>query len=245
MAARSSVLVAIPAWNESGSIAGVLQEMKRARPDLDVVVIDDSSTDDTAAIAAKFDVSVITLPFNVGVGGAMRAGFRFAQERGYSTVVQIDADGQHVPEQIQRLLQAMHEHSWDIVIGSRYLQGGVAPRTSVLRLFTMKFLAKYLSLLLRKKITDGTSGFRASGQRAIDVFSRHYPHEYLGDTIESLVIASKLGMTVGEVPVTINDRSHGKSSQSSFRAAQFTVRAFVVLLLAVIRVAPDEKSTRG
>jgi glycosyltransferase involved in cell wall biosynthesis len=202
---------------------------------LDVVVVDDGSTDRTAAVAEAAGAVVLQLPFNVGVGGAMRAGLLYAQRHGYDGVVQVDADGQHDPAQIERLLRALNEV--DVVVGSRFASGsGHSARGP--RRWAMRLLARSLSRICRTRLTDVTSGFRATGPRALGLLARYYPSEYLGDTVESLVVVQKAGLRVREVPVTMRPRAGGTPSQSPVRATVYLGRAVLVLVLATIRKHP-------
>jgi glycosyltransferase involved in cell wall biosynthesis len=234
-----NVLVVIPAFNEARNIGIVLDELKRTQPDLSVVVVDDGSTDGTSKVAAAMGIPVLTLPFNLGVGAAMRLGFKFAQQNGFQTVVQVDADGQHVPSEINTLLVKLNEH--DVVIGSRFAQGASTFDVGGTRRIAMRFLAFLLSKITKSDLTDVTSGFRASGPRAIKLFATSYPPEYLGDTIESLVIAHRNKLSIVEVPTTIRERNSGTSSQSTFKALIYTLRALAVIFLSVLHRAPESE----
>jgi glycosyltransferase involved in cell wall biosynthesis len=229
------VLVVVPAWNEADVIAGVLAELLEVVPAASVLVVDDGSSDGTGSAAAAAGLEVATLPFRTGVGGAMRAGFLHALREGYDGVVQLDADGQHDPKGIAVLVEGLGEA--DVVIGSRFAAtGGYRPRGP--RRWAMRVLAVALSALCRTRLTDVTSGFRAAGPRAVATFARHYPPEYLGDTVESLVIARRARLIVREVPATIRPRAGGSPSQSFVQATAYLLRALLVLLLAVIRSHP-------
>jgi glycosyltransferase involved in cell wall biosynthesis len=190
------LLVVVPAYNEEASIRPVLIDICAVVPNAGVLVVDDGSSDRTREIALAEGVEVLSLPFNLGVGGAMRAGFRFAVRHGYTQVIQVDADGQHNPEQIPMLVGELAEA--DIVIGARFAGTGVYPVRGPRR-WAMRTLAFHLSRLTKARLTDATSGFRASGPRAVALFARHYPVEYLGDTVESLVIAALAGLRVKQV----------------------------------------------
>jgi glycosyltransferase involved in cell wall biosynthesis len=234
-----NVLVVIPAFNEARNIGIVLDELKRTQPKLSVIVVDDGSTDGTSKVAAAAGIPVLTLPFNLGVGAAMRLGFKFAQQNGFQTVVQVDADGQHVPSEIDTLLVELNEH--DVVIGSRFAQGASTFDVGGTRRIAMRFLAFLLSKITKSDLTDVTSGFRASGPRAIKLFATSYPPEYLGDTIESLVIAHRNKLSIVEVPTTIRERNSGTSSQSTFKALIYTLRALAVIFLSVLHRAPESE----
>jgi glycosyltransferase involved in cell wall biosynthesis len=181
----------------------------------------------------------MSLPFNVGVGGAMRVGFLYASRNRYDAVVQFDADGQHDPAYIQTLLSSLG--SADVVVGGRF-GGAETFKVGRPRRLAMLLLARAISAICGTKVTDASSGFRASGPRAVALFARYYPTEYLGDTVESLVVAHKAGLTVREVAVTMRPRAGGQPSQSMLKSSVYLARAVLVLVLAVIRryhTAPD------
>ncbi|NKY09935.1 glycosyltransferase family 2 protein [Cellulomonas hominis] len=233
---RSDTLVIVPAWNEEVTILSVLDEIAERAPGVDVLVVNDGSTDATAAIVAQHGIPVLDLPFNLGVGGAMRAGFRFALRHGYSAAVQCDADGQHDPRDIPRLVAALHEPGADIVIGARFAgEGDYEVRGP--RRWAMRVLSATISRISGTRLTDTTSGFKAHGPRAIRLFARDYPAEYLGDTVEALVIAARAGLTVTQLGVRMRERAGGQASHSPFKAAVFLARAALALLLAVSRPA--------
>ena len=229
---NSKTLIVIPAFNEAANILSVLDEISLSTPQLDVLVVDDGSTDNTFGLASEHGVSVLRLPFNLGVGAAMRLGFKYASQNGYQSVVQVDADGQHVPKEINSLLSKLDR--FDVVIGSRFADGASGFEVAGSRRIAMRLLASSLSKITKVKLTDVTSGFRASGPRAIELFATSYPPEYLGDTIESLVIAHRKGLSITEVPTTIRQRLTGTSSQSTIKALIYTVRASFVLLLSLL-----------
>lgn len=224
-------LVAIPALNEAATITTVIAEVRQAVPDVDVLVVDDGSNDATAALARRAGAAVLTLPFNVGVGGAMRTAFLHAYRTGYDVVVQVDADGQHVPAHIPELIAALDDS--DVVVGSRFHDGHYTVRGP--RRWAMRLLATTLSRVCSTTLTDTTSGFRAADARAIALFARHYPAEYLGDTVESLVLASRAGLRVREVPVTMRPRQGGEASHSPTRATLYLGRAMLALYVALSR----------
>ena len=234
------VLVVIPAYNEAASVASVVAEVRAALPAAEILVVDDGSTDLTAAVARQAGASVARLPYNLGVGGAMRTGYRYARRGAYDVVVQVDGDGQHDATFLSPLIAALD--SSDLVIGARF--AGVGDyRVRGPRAWSMRLLARTLSLIVGTPLSDATSGFRAAGPRAIAVFATHYPAEYLGDTVESLVIARRLGLRVTQVPVAMRSRQTGQASQSFLAATVYLARAFVALLLALVRRWPYEEET--
>lgn len=241
------VLVIIPAWNEQDSVGATVQEVRATNPGVDVIVVDDGSTDATAAVAAGAGALVCRLPFNLGVGGAMRAGYRYAIQEGYDVAVQIDADGQHDPRYLPELLSRIgttRTGGADLVIGARFAGEGEPFQVSRSRRLAMSVLARVLSRMAHTRLTDVTSGFRAADRRAMAVFAAHYPAEYLGDTVESTVIAIRAGCTVAQVPVQMRVRRSGQASQTPIRAAVYLCRAVVALLLALVRRWPELPASR-
>jgi glycosyltransferase involved in cell wall biosynthesis len=224
--------VAIPAWNESGSIASVIIKVREHRPDADILVVNDGSTDRTGVVAEEAGATVVSLPFNVGVGGAMRTAFLYARRHGYAALVQVDADGQHDPADLDRVLDGLADA--DVVVGTRfhpdsqYFVGG--PRR-----WAMVLLSKTLSRMNRGLISDPTSGFRSAGPRAIDLFAVDYPAEYLGDTVGSLSIAIRRGLVVHEVPVTMYFRQHGRPSKNAIWSALYLGRATLAIIATSLK----------
>ena len=236
------ILAVIPAWNESGVIADTIAEVQQAQPLVDILVVDDGSGDGTAEVAIAAGALVARLPFNLGVGGAMRTGYRYAMRAGYDVVVQIDADGQHDPRYLTDLVAGLSES--DVVVGARFAgQGDYRARGP--RRWAMWLLAKVLTRLAGVRLTDVTSGFRAANRRAVAVFADHYPAEYLGDTVESLVIALRVGCRVSQIPVEMRPRTIGQASQSPLRATLYLARAVVALGLALVRRWPAATETLG
>lgn len=226
------VLVIMPAWNEYETVGRTVQEIQEAGHGYDVLVVDDGSTDGTGAVAEAAGATVLKLPFNMGVGGAMRAGFKYAQRLGYETVIQVDADGQHDPAEIDTVLAGLQKA--DISIGARFAEKGTYT-VSGPRKWAMVFLAAVISRLGKTKLTDVTSGFRAGNAKAINQYISHYPAEYLGDTIDSLVVAIKSGCTVTQVPVAMRPRQGGQPSHNPAKAAVYLLRSVFALLFALSR----------
>jgi glycosyltransferase involved in cell wall biosynthesis len=225
-------LIVVPAWNEEQTVGDTIREIRVALPGVDVLVVDDGSTDRTRAIARAEGVMVLELSYNLGVGGAMRAGFRYAVRHGYTAVVQVDADGQHNPGDVPALLAKLAEA--DVVIGTRFAKDD-RYRASGPRRLAMVVLAKVMSRLAGAPLTDTTSGFKATGRRALPLFAEHYPVEYLGDTVESLVIALRAGCRVAQVPTTMRPRLGGQPSHRPLKSAIYLCRATFALLLALVR----------
>lgn len=231
-----SLLIVIPAYNEESNVAKVIAEVHEIMPSTDVLVVNDGSSDDTSQIAKSAGARVIDLPFNLGVGAALRTGFVFAIRNGYTEVVQVDADGQHDPRQINTLLAAPND--LDVVVGSRFMNGSKLYQASFARRLAMRWLAKLMSLACRTPLTDVSSGFRLTRYEALKLFSTEYPPEYLGDTVESLVIAHRAGLSIGEVPVSMKPRLSGKPSQNAIKSVWYLIRATLVIFLALVHTQP-------
>lgn len=229
---NNRVLVIMPAWNEADCVGATVAEVLSLDEPYDVLVVNDGSTDGTPVLAAAAGATVLNLPFNLGVGGAMRAGFKYAQRLGYRQVIQVDADGQHDPRNIREVLNGLD--SADISIGARFADRGdytvKGPRK-----WAMKLLASVLSRLAKTPLTDVTSGFRAGNNRAIAQYLDHYPAEYLGDTIDSLVVAIRSGLKVTQVPVEMRPRQGGTPSHHPVKAAVYLGRSFFALAFALTR----------
>ncbi|HSN05905.1 MAG TPA: glycosyltransferase family 2 protein [Candidatus Angelobacter sp.] len=234
MADPGSVLIVLPAWNEEGALPGVLAEIRELLPGTGVLVVNDASTDRTSQIARAAGVDVLDLPFNLGVGGAMRAGFRFARRNGYDVAVQLDADGQHDPAEVPRLLEALRTGSADVVIGARFAGRGDY-QVHGPRRWAMRLMSRVLSRITGARLTDATSGFKACGPRAVALFAADYPAEYLGDTIESLVIGARAGLVVTQVGVGMRPRAAGVASHNPLKSVVFLMRAVMALLVALTR----------
>lgn len=225
-------LIVMPAFNEVESVGDVVREVLTTLPGIAVLVVDDGSWDATSRAARAAGALVATLPFNLGVGGAMRVGFRYAIENDFDNVIQIDSDGQHDPQSVPSLLEALE--TADLVLGARFAGEGEY-RVRGPRQWAMRSLASVLSRTSRTRLTDTTSGFRASGPKAVALFAEHYPAEYLGDTIEALVIASRSGLVIRQVPVAMRSRAGGVPSHNSFKSAAYLARAGLALVFALIR----------
>jgi len=222
----------MPAWNEENSVAAVVADVYAALPGVSCLVVDDGSADNTARVAREAGAIVASLPFNLGVGGAMRLGFKYARAHGFQQVVQIDSDGQHSPSDAPRLLEALADA--DIVIGARFAGVGSYEARGPRR-WAMRLLSAVISRVAGTRLTDTTSGFRACGPRAIRIFAENYPAEYLGDTIEALVIAARKGCRLVQVPVAMNARTAGVPSHNPVKAAVYLGRVTLSLVFALLR----------
>lgn len=232
MVSLEKTLVVMPAYNEEAAIAGVIAEVYATLPGVGVLVVNDGSSDATVAVARAAGATVVDLPFNLGVGGAMRTGFKFARSNGFDNVVQVDSDGQHDPIGVPALVEALQTN--DVAIGARFAgEGDYEARGP--RRWAMTVLATVVSRIAHTALTDTTSGFRAAGPRAVAIFADHYPAEYLGDTVESLVLAARAGCRITQVPVSMRPRAGGTPSHDPVKAAVYLGRACLALVIALWR----------
>ncbi len=232
---RDPTVIVIPAFNEEDTLPGVLAELRRYLPEIDVVVVDDGSTDHTSTVARGAGAVCLELPFNLGIGGALRAGYRYAEEEGYERAVQFDADGQHRADQIVVLLEALDDGA-HLVIGNRFVSGDYPVGRS--RRLGMAFLRLGVWLLTRRRFGDTSSGFRAVRRPLLGVFAELYPVEYM-DSVETLVAACRAGYRVEEVPALMRERSGGQPSQSPLRLVFHYARLLVALAGASKRAWPS------
>jgi glycosyltransferase involved in cell wall biosynthesis len=236
-----SVLVVIPAYNEAASLPPVLEELHRQRPDLDVLVVSDGSGDATAQVARRAGVAVVELPFNLGIGGALRTGFRYAVEHSYDAAVQFDADGQHDPQAVATILGPLADGA-DLVIGSRFAEGGRPTYpVSRARRAAMRGLEWVVHRLVGRRFSDTSSGFRAFSHRMLVFFAVHYPVEYM-DSVEALVLASNEGFDVREVPADMRGRTGGAPSTRTWRLGYYYARLLVVLVTSYTRPSSRTRS---
>ncbi|MBN1558255.1 MAG: glycosyltransferase family 2 protein [Lentisphaerae bacterium] len=225
-APRSESLILVPAFDEEKSLGPLLRELREHAPGLDVLVVNDGSADGTAAVALAGGARVLNLPCNLGVGGAVQAGFRYAHARGYRTVVRCDGDGQHPPAQIPRLLDALKRQGTDLVIGSRFLDG--KPYTSTrLRHCGIRVLARFLSIICRKRVTDPTSGFQAVTGPLLRFFSQSYPCDY--PEPEALALMRRQGYDFAEVPAGFRERTAGASTIQGWGTLYYVFKVFLAL----------------
>ena len=226
-----SVLIVVPAFNEESSIEEVLFELKAfvsSRDNFDICVVNDGSVDSTSEIAHRSGVQVLDLPVNLGVGGAIRAGYRYAFENGFNLVIHFDADGQHQSEFISDIVEALKDS--DFVIGSRYGKESEYPITFIVRIAQV-----ILSLLLRVchgvKLSDPTSGFRGAKGKLVETFSRNYPSPFLADTIGSIIIATNHEYQIKEIFTPMKERSHGKASHNFLQRCKYFAIAVLLTVL--------------
>jgi len=232
---RLRTLAIVPAYNEGDSIGTVLGEIRSAEPELEIVVINDASTDSTAKVASAAGVSVVNLPFNVGIGGTVQTGYQYALEHGFEVAIQVDGDGQHDPREIPRLLEPLLEGRADIVVGTRFAAGG-GYRGTRLRRVGIHIFAAIVSLLVRARVTDTTSGFRAVNRKAIALFAADYPHDY--PEVEATVLAVRHGLRMIEVPVQMRVRETGSSSITALRSVYYMIKVLLALFIGLFRRYP-------
>ncbi len=222
----------VPARNEADAVGGVIDEIRAFDPGYEIVVVDDASTDRTGAIAAARGAHVVRLPFNLGIGGAVQTGFKYALEHGFELAVRLDGDGQHDPAQLDRLLEPVLRGEADIAVGSRFA-GTASYRPPLARRLGIRLFARVVSLLVRQRVTDTTSGFQALNRRAIVLFAADYPHDY--PEVEATVMLFKHRLRLVEVPVTMRERAGGTSSITALRSVYYMVKVLLALFVAIFR----------
>jgi len=231
-----SCLVVVPAYNEAGTVGRVITSVHEHAPAFDVVVIDDGSTDDTCREATAAGARALRHPFNLGIGGAVQSGFKFALENGYDYMIQVDADGQHDPAEIPRLVRAMEENpSLDVICGSRFLKDleYVAPISRRAGIHVFAFI---LSRIVGQKVTDPTSGFRLYNRRAISLFARDYPHDY--PEVEAVLVLHYHRLRMREIAVRMFQRGGGRSSIRSGKSVYYMIKVLLAIFVGLARAKP-------
>jgi glycosyltransferase involved in cell wall biosynthesis len=236
--APGELLILIPAFNEEGAIERVVREVRQVMGDTPVVVVDDCSTDSTALLARRAGARVLPLPFHLGLGGAVQAGYRLAFELGYRHVIRIDGDGQHDPADIPKVYQALRTSSCQMVIGSRFVDGG-AGSASFLRAVGIRFFRLVLRPILGRPVRDPTSGFVGVNRDALQVFSGSFPLEY--PEIEALVVLQRRAFRFVEIPCRMRPRMAGRSTITAIRSAGYI---FHVLMGVFVNVLKYERKRR-
>jgi len=235
MDSEKKTLVIIPAFNEEGSIRGVIEGVSMTLPQSTILVVNDGSTDGTSEKTKASGGTVLDLPFNLGIGGAMQAGFRYAFEKGYDIAIQVDADGQHDPKEIPKLLHALTEKKADMVIGSRFL-GDSEFKSSVMRRMGISIFSHVISMIVGQKITDPTSGFRATNRKAIRLFAYDYPQDY--PEPEAVILLHQCRLKMGEVPVGMSERYAGESSITKIRSIYYMVKVLLAIFVDCFKKPP-------
>jgi glycosyltransferase involved in cell wall biosynthesis len=227
-----SRIVIIPARNEEDSVAAVIGEIQAADPDFVVVVVDDGSTVRTAQVAEATGAIVLRLPFNLGIGGAVQTGYQYARENDFDLAVQVDGDGQHDPSEIRGLLEPILDGRADMVVGTRFAEGG-GYRGTRMRRVGIHLFAAIVSLIVRQRVTDTTSGFRAANRKVIRLFAADYPHDY--PEVEATVVLTRHGLKMIEVPVQMRIRETGNSSITAVRSVYYMVKVLLALFIGLFR----------
>ncbi|NUN06079.1 MAG: glycosyltransferase family 2 protein [Bdellovibrio sp.] len=229
---NDKLLVIMPAYNEANNIASVITELKSTELPLDILVVDDGSTDATAEVVSCLDVHLIRLPFNLGIGGAVQTGFRFAVQNGYDIAIQLDSDGQHIPQEIPKLLKPILRERVDMCIGSRYLQQ-TEYQTPLSRRIGMIFFSIINSLLVGQRITDNTSGFRAFNRRTIEFLAENYPIDY--PEPETIVMLGRNGFHIQECAVNMRKRKSGESSITTLLSFYYMFKVLLSITAALFK----------
>ncbi|HVU79685.1 MAG TPA: glycosyltransferase family 2 protein [Gaiellaceae bacterium] len=222
----------VPAYNERGAIGGVIEEIRAFDPSFDVLVVDDASHDGTADVARSHGAIVVTLPFNLGIGGAVQTGFRYAAQNGYDLAARIDGDGQHDPGELRELVDAVSSGRADICVGSRFA-GADGYRSSRSRRVGIRILAGTVSMLTHQRVTDTTSGFQVLDRKAIELFAADYPHDY--PEVEAAVMLHKHRLRMMEVPVRMRERAAGRSSIRGFQTVYYMAKVMLAILVGALR----------
>jgi len=230
--ARRRRIAIVPAYNEEHTVGRVIEEIQAFDPGFAIVVVDDGSTDRTALVAERVGVQVLRLPFNLGIGGAVQTGYQYALDNGFEVAVQVDGDGQHNPHEIARLVDPILEGKADMVVGTRFAEGG-GYRGTRLRRVGIHLFAGLVSLMVGQRVTDTTSGFRAVNRKGIRLFAADYPHDY--PEVEATVLLARHRLRMVEVPVVMRIRETGSSSITALRSVYYMVKVLLALFIGLFR----------
>jgi glycosyltransferase involved in cell wall biosynthesis len=235
--ASPTSLAVVPAYNEATTVGGVVRSLREHVPEFDVLVIDDGSTDGTGVVAESAGARVVRHPFNLGIGGAVQSGFTYAMENGYDRMVQVDGDGQHDPTQLDLLVAEMdREHRFDMVCGSRFMSKDHKYPAPISRRTGIHIFALLLSLIVRQRVSDPTSGFRLYNRRAIALFARDYPHDY--PEVEAVLMLHYHRLRMQEVPVRMFARGGGVSSIGSGKSVYYMIKVLLAIFVGLVRTRP-------
>ena len=232
-------LVIIPAYNESKNLPALLRRLRDLHPELDVLVVNDGSTDDTAKVASQFPVRLLSLPCNLGVGGAVQTGLLVAAQERYDFAIQLDGDGQHPPEEISKLLNGLSQSGSDMVVGSRFLDPEGYQSTPIRRMGIQAF-SWMLSALCTVRVTDATSGFRIWNRNAIEVLAKQYPEDY--PEVEVILLLRQANLRISEVSVTMMPRAGGQSSIGGLEAFSYMIKVPLAILMSLLSKREDRPS---
>jgi glycosyltransferase involved in cell wall biosynthesis len=234
-------LAIVPAYNEAEAIEPVIAELRAYDPELEIVVIDDGSRDGTASRAEKLGVDVVRLPFNIGIGGAMQTGYQYARDRGFDLAIQVDGDGQHDPREIALLIEPILDEEADMAVGTRFA-GERRYRPPFARRIGIQLFARVVSLIVRQRVTDTTSGFRAVNRKGIALFASDYPHDY--PEVETTVLVHQHRLRMVEVPVAMRTRATGRSSITLFQSIYYMLKVSLALFVGLFRRPSTELEDR-
>lgn len=225
-------IIIIPAYNEEENIERTVKAIQKSAQGFDYVIINDCSTDNTRKICEEKEFNIVNLPINLGIGGAVQTGYKYAYENGYDVAVQVDGDGQHDPEFLNTMADYLIEHQVDMVIGSRFIEKK-GFQSSITRRIGIKFFSGLIKILTGKTITDPTSGLRMIGRNVMEIFSRDYPRDY--PEPESIVAVLRKNMKIEEIPVVMLERQGGVSSISPKKSIYYMVKVTLAILIERIR----------
>lgn len=225
-------LIIIPAFNEESNIEKTVHSILKDAPEFDYVVINDCSTDHTRAICEEHGFNIVNLPINLGIGGAVQTGYKYAYEQGYDVAVQVDGDGQHDPEFLNLMAEHLMSHHLDMVIGSRFIEKK-GFQSSTARRMGIVFFSKLIKILTGQIITDPTSGLRMVGRNVMGLFAVDYPRDY--PEPESVVAVLRRGMKVEEIPVIMHERTGGVSSISLKKSVYYMIKVTLAIMIERIR----------
>jgi glycosyltransferase involved in cell wall biosynthesis len=231
-------LAIVPAYNEAGAIAATVADLHEHAGSFDVLVIDDGSTDRTAHVAREAGAEVLQLPFNLGIGGAMQAGYQYALERDYDVAIQVDGDGQHDARHVPELLEVLRSRpELNLVTGSRFLAADRdGYQSSASRRLGIRIFSRVLSLMVGRPVTDPTSGFRMADRRGIELFARDYPHDY--PEVEAVLMVHFHRLESTEVPVRMRARQTGRSSINATQSVFYMIKVLLALFVGLLRARP-------
>lgn len=227
----SKVLLIIPAYNEEESLRSLIEEIKAVCPEVDYLVVNDCSSDDTERLLEELEANYISLPCNMGIGGAVQSGYRYAAQNGYDIAIQIDGDGQHDVRFVKDMVKLIEDKQADVVIGSRFIDKE-GFQSSQARRIGIRILSVLIRLMCGAKVKDVTSGFRAVNRRFIELFAENYPDDY--PEPEVIVTAKLYGAVIKELPVVMRERTTGKSSINLKRSIYYMIKVSLAIIICRI-----------
>ncbi|MFD0677894.1 MULTISPECIES: glycosyltransferase family 2 protein [unclassified Paenibacillus] len=230
---QEKILIVVPAYNEQNNIQKVIWDIRESGADYDILVINDCSLDGTSVNARKAEgVKVVDLPYNLGIGGAVQTGFKYAWANGYDYMVQVDGDGQHMPKEVIKLYEAMVQSGSDMVIGSRFLDIK-SFQTTWSRRLGIKVFYYLFRLLINTRVTDSTSGFRMYNRKSIQLLSKYYPDDY--PEPDAIILLKKHGLRISEVGVEMKEREHGTSSITPIKSPYYMAKVILSIFFSYTR----------